>query len=107
MQEGESAGLPAKPELFDKKKAAAYATALVRLNEPVFLEPPVVLDSLSALDAARHFGGFGSGCRGTDEAAQLHGALIGFNVDFSRFQCRFADDGGLHLGSDHHVLDVF
>src|SRR5258706_3523517 len=73
-----------------QKKAAACATALVGLNESVLLQTQIVLDRLYALDAARHFGGFGSGRRRTDEAAQLHGALIGFNVDFSRLQCRFA-----------------
>ena len=70
------------------------------------LDAHVILDRGHALDALRDLDRLAHGRIGTDEAAELHRALEGLDVNLCRLDLRIIDQGRLHFGGDPAVAEV-
>ena len=73
----------------------------------VGLELNIVGDSLHAVDAPGDLLGAIFLHAAVHEAAQLDGAAEGFNLHVSGLDHFILDQGGLHLGGEGGVIDVF
>src|SRR5512135_305495 len=80
-----------------------YAPACPR-NASLHLH--VVLDGFHALDAARQFERSIRLCLRTDEAAQLHFAVVGGDLDIQNLRQGILKDRCLHLGRDDRVVEI-
>src|ERR1043166_5878062 len=81
------------------------STAAPRV-QPLF-EAHIILDGSDSAHPSRNFDRLVDICLRAYEAAQLHDALEGFDIDFGRLQSRIIEYRRLGFGRDHGVVDVF
>src|SRR5258706_8622371 len=78
-----------------------------RSPELLSLDPHVILDRLHPFDVASNLDRPIDVGLGSNEAAELHHTLEGFDVDLGRFQGRLIENFRLHLRGNGRVIDIF